>query len=89
MARKKREAAAPVATIGGMEMPPERALKKQSCWSDSTWKPGEIPSGGSGSVGSLRSVTGVLNASRAPYGEFMRVETPTARGNGKPKEGQP
>lgn len=61
------------------------ALKKQDRYGSEPWQPGEIPT----RTGSLRPITGPLDAKRAPYGEFLGVEKPTNRGHGKPREGQP
>lgn len=80
---RKHKIAPPVAV---MEFAPiERALDKQSPYSDKPWQPGQIPRG----TGSLMPITGPLDASRGAYGEFMAVDKPVSRGRGKPREGQP
>lgn len=85
MARNKRKMTVPSPVSIEFNPAPDPGLKKQSRYGNDPWKPGEIPV----RTGAMIPVIEPLNAARAPYGEFMGVERPARRGNGKPREGQP
>jgi hypothetical protein len=81
MPRKSKNAPVP-ALVGFSE--PERALRKSSHYKP--WRPGEIPVGSRGNVGSLTTVSEPHDdAPEMPYGEYMGVHKPANRGRGWPK----
>jgi hypothetical protein len=76
-----RKLSAPTPSLLGSVHAAEPALKKQSRYGNSPWKPGEVPARGA----SLMPITEPIEVPvNAPYGEFLGIETPRNRGSGWP-----